>query len=276
MRTITYDTVVNQVARLCQESNMAIEPEIVSVLEEKFAASSGLEHEMLQQIVANNKLAQEKQLPLCQDTGIVVVFLEVGTDLHVDFDLEAAVNAGVAEGYTYLRKSVVGHPLARVNTKDNTPAIIHQRLVAGDKLTISLAPKGAGSENMSGMKMLSPSAGFEGVKEYVLEVIKAAKGKACPPMIVGVGIGGNFEKAPMLAKSALLRPLADEAEHPLDQKLEQELLSAINELGIGTMGVGGIVTALAVKVNSFPCHIASLPVAVNIQCHVARHLTVVL
>lgn len=210
---------------------------------------------------------------MCQDTGMVVVFLEIGSEVFFKGDLEAAINKGVKAAYEegYLRKSVVNHPLERINTKDNTPAIIHTKIVSGEKVKISLAPKGAGSENVSFVKILTPAEGVEGIKKTVLDAIINAGGKPCPPIIVGIGIGGNLEKAALLAKEAILRDIDDEAKHPLDRQLEKELLYEINQTGIGPMGFGGTVTALAVKVNSYPCHIASLPVAVNIQCHAARH-----
>jgi fumarate hydratase subunit alpha len=212
---------------------------------------------------------------MCQDTGIVVVFVEIGRDLKLIGNLEEAINEGVRQGYEegYLRKSVVKHSLDRVNTRDNTPAIIYYNLVDGDKLKITIAPKGAGSENQSRLEMLKPSDGYEGVKKMVLDSVLKAGGNPCPPIIVGVGIGGNFEKSAIMAKEALLRPIEDVSDDEIAARLEEELLTEINELNVGPMGFGGLTTALAVKVNTYPCHIACLPVAVNIQCHSSRHLT---
>ena len=239
---------------------------------------SELGKEIIRRIIDNDILAREKHLPICQDTGVAVVFAEVGYDVHINGDLYNAINEGVALAYTegYLRKSVVKHPLDRVNTKNNTPAIVHVTLVPGDKIKFSVAPKGGGSENMSIVKMLIPADGIEGVKKTVLDVVTAGGGKPCPPIMVGVGIGGNFEKCALLAKEALLREIDDVNDDPILKKLEEELLTEINDTGIGAMGLGGTVTCLAVKVNAHPCHIASLPLAVNIQCHAARHKTAII
>ncbi len=239
---------------------------------------SELGKEIIRRIIDNDILAREKHLPICQDTGVAVVFAEVGYDVHINGDLYGAINEGVALAYTegYLRKSVVRHPLDRVNTKNNTPAIVHVTLVPGDKIKFSVAPKGGGSENMSIVKMLIPADGVEGIKKTVLDVVTAGGGKPCPPIMVGVGIGGNFEKCALLAKEALLREIDDVNDDPILKKLEEELLSEINDTGIGAMGLGGTVTCLAVKVNAHPCHIASLPLAVNIQCHAARHKTAII
>ena len=239
---------------------------------------SELGKEIIRRIIDNDILAREKHLPICQDTGVAVVFAEVGYDVHINGDLYNAINEGVALAYTegYLRKSVVKHPLDRVNTKNNTPAIVHVTLVPGDKIKFSVAPKGGGSENMSIVKMLIPADGIEGVKKTVLDVVTSGGGKPCPPIMVGVGIGGNFEKCALLAKEALLREIDDVNDDPILKKLEEELLTEINDTGIGAMGLGGTVTCLAVKVNAHPCHIASLPLAVNIQCHAARHKTAII
>ncbi len=239
---------------------------------------SELGKEIIRRIIDNDILAREKHLPICQDTGVAVVFAEVGYDVHINGDLYNAINEGVALAYTegYLRKSVVRHPLDRVNTKNNTPAIVHVTLVPGDKIKLSVAPKGGGSENMSIVKMLIPADGVEGIKKTVLDVVTAGGGKPCPPIMVGVGIGGNFEKCALLAKEALLREIDDVNDDPILKKLEEELLSEINDTGIGAMGLGGTVTCLGVKVNAHPCHIASLPLAVNIQCHAARHKTAII
>ena len=246
---------------------------------------------VLGNIVENDLLAREKHLPICQDTGVAVVFVELGSQVVFDGDIYEAINKGVREAYVggYLRKSVVRHPLDRVNTKDNTPAIVHVKIVPGDKVKIDVAPKGGGSENMSLVKMLIPADGVEGIKKLVIETVKKASGKPCPPIIVGLGIGGNFEKCALLAKEALLREIDDVSKRasicgvsvdvnpdPIARKLEEELLEDINKTGIGAMGFGGTKTCLAVKVNTYPCHIASLPVAINIQCHAARHKSCIL
>lgn len=236
---------------------------------------SPLGKEVIGKIVENDLLAAEKRLPICQDTGVAVVMLTIGSEVVFEGDIYEAVNEGVRQAYTegYLRKSVVRHPLDRVNTKDNTPAIVHVKLVPGDVFRIDVAPKGGGSENMSVVKMLIPADGVEGIKKLVLDTVFNAGGKPCPPVIVGIGIGGNFEKCALMAKEALFREIDDRSPDPLAAKLEDELSEEINKLGVGPMGFGGAVTCLAVKVNTFPCHIASLPVAINIQCHAARHKT---
>lgn len=274
MRELDLNLITENVRDMILEAACALEDNIFEKIREAIRnEESQLGKSILEKIAENDELAKRKRIPMCQDTGMVVVFLEVGSEVVFQGDLEEAVNKGVKQAYEegYLRKSVVSHPLDRINTKDNTPAIIHTRIVPGDKVKISLAPKGAGSENVSFVKILTPQAGIDGIKKTVIDAIVAAGGKPCPPIIVGIGIGGNLEKAALLAKEALLRDIDDEAEHPLDRKLEKELLEEINRTGIGPMGFGGSVTALAVKVNSYPCHIASLPVAVNIQCHAARH-----
>jgi fumarate hydratase subunit alpha len=233
---------------------------------------------ILDKILENHEIANSKDIPLCQDTGLVVCFVEIGRELYFDYDLDEAINVGVSQAYTqgYLRKSVVKHPLNRINTLDNTPAVIHHEFIPGDKLIIHIAPKGGGSENMSTLKMLSPSEGREGIIKFVLDTVTSGGGRPCPPLIVGVGIGGNFEKCAWLAKKAILRPLNDLTENPIDRDLEIELMERINKLDVGPMGLGGDTTCIAVKVNSFPCHIASLPVAVNLQCHSARKNEVIL
>lgn len=238
----------------------------------------GLACSILEQIIKNDEIASIENIPMCQDTGITVVFVEIGNDVHLDGDLYEAINNGVRKGYTegYLRKSVVKSPLNRINTKDNTPAIVHVKYVLGDKLKITVCPKGAGSENMSKVKMLVPADGIDGIKKFVLDTIKEAGGRPCPPLVVGVGIGGNLETCALLAKKSLTRDINDESNDPDANKLEKELLEEINELNVGPMGLKGKTTALAVKVNLYPCHIASLPVAINIQCHAARHKEVIL
>ncbi len=239
---------------------------------------SSLGQEVIQRIIDNDLLAREKHLPICQDTGVVVCFVEVGYDVHFDGDLYEAINRGVEKAYVggYLRKSVVRHPLDRVNTKNNTPAIVHVKLVPGDKVKIEVAPKGGGSENMSLVKMLIPADGVEGVKKLVLDTVFNGGGKPCPPVIVGIGLGGNLEKSALLAKESLMREIDDVNPDPILANLEKELYEEINKLGVGPMGFGGSVTCLAVKINAYPCHIASLPVAINIQCHAARHKSCIL
>ncbi len=231
--------------------------------------------QILSQLQENLKIAGEDMIPICQDTGMAVVFLKVGQDVHLEGgSIEDAVNEGVRQGYTegYLRKSVVKDPLIRENTRDNTPAVIHYEIVPGDKVTITVAPKGFGSENMSRVFMLKPADGIEGVKNAVLTAVKDAGPNACPPMVVGVGIGGTFEKCALMAKQALMRPVGSHSDIPYVKEMEEELLSRINGLGIGPGGLGGTTTALAVNVNTYPTHIAGLPVAVNICCHVNRHI----
>ena len=234
--------------------------------------------DILSQIIENDKLAQENSVPMCQDTGLTVVFLEIGRDVHLNGDIYEAINIGVRNGYEkgYLRKSIVQDPFNRVNTKDNTPAIIHTKIVDGDKIKIVIAPKGGGSENMSTVKMMKPSDGVEGVKKFVLDFIDNAGGNPCPPIVVGIGIGGNLEKSALLAKEALLREINDINPIEFYKDLEEELLEKINKLGIGPMGLGGRTTCLSVKIKAHPCHIAQLPVAININCHAARHKEVIL
>ena len=234
--------------------------------------------EILSRIVENFEIADRENLPICQDTGMACVFLKIGQEVHITGDVTEAVNEGVRQGYRegFLRKSVVRDPLNRVNTGDNTPAVVYSELVPGDRVEITVAPKGFGSENMSQIRMLRPSDGLEGVKEFVLKVVQDAGPNPCPPVVVGVGIGGTFDKAAYLAKKALLRPVDEPNADPFYAALERELLEKINTLGIGPQGLGGATTALAVNVEWFPTHIAGLPVAVNINCHVTRHRTEVL
>lgn len=233
---------------------------------------------ILGDLIENQEIARKGFVPLCQDTGVVVVFLEIGYDVRINGDIYQAINEGVRQGYTegYLRKSIVNHPFNRKNTEDNTPAIIHTKLVPGDQVHLKIASKGGGSENMSKVTMLTPADGIEGVKKLVLDTIFNAGGKPCPPIIVGIGIGGNLEKSALLAKEALLRDLHDSSPDESIKKLEEDLYQEINQLGVGPMGVGGETTCLAVKINYFPMHIASLPVAINIQCHSSRHTEVIL
>lgn len=279
MRVIKSATITEKVKEILLEANIDLgKPFIERIKEALEAEKSTLGKSVLSQIIDNSEIAQKRRIPLCQDTGIVVVFVELGYDVRLEDDLYEAINEGVRQAYTegYLRKSVVSHPLQRINTQDNTPAIVHVDLVKGDKIKITVAPKGGGSENMSLVKMLIPADGVEGIKKLVLDTIFHAEGKPCPPLVVGVGIGGNLEKSAILAKKAILRDIDDSNPDPILAKLESELLTEINELGVGPMGFGGITTALAVKILSYPCHIASLPVAINLQCHASRHKSVII
>ena len=279
MRIITGEEITSKLAPVLASACIDIPKDVINALEvAKNSEQSSLAKETLSKIIENDLLAKEKQMPTCQDTGICVCFVEIGYDVKIDGDLYVAINNAVKKAYVdfYLRKSVVKHPIDRANTGDNTPAIVHVKMISGDKLKITVAQKGAGSENMSALKMLIPADGIEGVKKFVIDTVKNAGGKPCPPIVVGVGVGGNFEKCTLLAKEALLRDISDKSSDKICQKLEGELLEEINALGIGAMGFGGTKTCLSVKVNIHPCHIASLPVAVNIQCHASRHKTIVI
>lgn len=272
--------IIEAVADLCMRANYELADDVCNALEKGLACEeSDAGRDVFRQLIENAGIARTEQVPMCQDTGFAVIFLEVGQDLHIaGCSLPDAVNEGVAKGYRegYLRMSIVGHPLKRINTGDNTPAVIHTEIVPGDKLKIIAAPKGGGSENMSGVRMLKPSDGVEGVKKFVVELVEAAGSNPCPPIIVGVGIGGTMDKAAILAKKSLLRPIGEHNPNPDDAQLEMDLLELVNATGIGPAGLGGRITALAVNVETYPCHIASLPVAVNIQCHAARHKEVTL
>ncbi len=280
MREIPVSQISETVADLCVTANQYLPPDVLSAL----TAAAGQEtssrgREILELLVENTRIAASEELPICQDTGMAVVFVELGQEVHIiGGSLTEAINAGVREGYRrgYLRNSVVSDPLERKNTRDNTPAVIHLDLVPGDALRITVLPKGFGSENMSRLTMLKPSDGIEGVKQFVVEAVRLAGGNPCPPIIVGVGIGGTMEKAAILAKTALLRPLPQP--HPKEsiRALEAELLAAINGTGVGPQGLGGVVTALGVKVEIYPTHIAGLPVAVNLSCHASRHAAAVI
>lgn len=280
IKTITTGEITEAVARLCIEANYFLGEDVVNTLEKNREEEISLTgKDILKQLLVNAKIAAEEQMPMCQDTGFAVVFLELGQDVIITGgSLYDAVNSGVRKGYTegYLRKSIVDHPLQRINTGDNTPAVIHTKIVSGDSLKITVAPKGAGSENMSAIKMLKPAEGLEGVKNFVIDTVRAAGPNPCPPVVVGVGIGGTFEKCALLAKEALLRELGTPSHLPDIAAIERDLLEQINGLGIGPQGLGGKTTALAVHVNIYPCHIASLPVAVNINCHATRHKEAVL
>lgn len=276
---ISSQRITEAVARLCIEANRNLPADVSAALARAAEAEeSQMGRQMLSSLEENARIARTEQMPICQDTGMAVVFLDLGQELAVEGDLYAAVNEGVAQGYAqgYLRKSIVRHPLDRVNTGDNTPAIVHLRLVPGDKLKIVVAPKGFGSENMGGIKMLKPSDGRQGVIDYVRSVVDSAGANPCPPIMVGVGIGGTMEYAALLAKRALIRKAGTPAENPVDRELEAEIEGEVNSLGIGPQGFGGTVTAFAVHVESFPTHIAGLPVAVNLNCHAARHAELIL
>ena len=276
IRTIQTDEITKNIKEMCIQANHYLSADMDAAM--KHAADteqSELGKKILHQLQDNLKIADEEMIPICQDTGMAVIFLEVGQDVHFEgAAIENAVNEGVRQGYTegFLRKSVVGDPLIRENTKDNTPAVIHYSIVPGDQVKITMAPKGFGSENMSRVFMLKPADGIEGVKHAILTAVKDAGPNACPPMGVGVGIGGTFEKCALLAKQALTRPVDEHSDIPYVKDLEEEMLSKINQLGIGPGGLGGTTTALAVNINTYPTHIAGLPVAVNICCHVNRHV----
>lgn len=276
IRTVNTDDIVKNIKEMCIEANHYLSKDMDKALKDATASEkSELGKKILNQLQENLKIADEEMIPICQDTGMAVIFLEVGQDVHFEgMAIEDAVNEGVRQGYTegYLRKSVVGDPIIRENTKDNTPAVIHYSIVPGNKVKITLAPKGFGSENMSRVFMLKPADGIEGVKNAILTAVKDAGPNACPPMVVGVGIGGTFEKCAILAKKALTRPVGEYSAIPYVKELEEEMLEKINRLGIGPGGLGGTTTALAVNVNTYATHIAGLPVAVNICCHVNRHV----
>lgn len=280
IRTVQTEMITETIKKMCIEANYSLSSDMVKAMrkaEEK--EESVLGKQILAQLQDNLEIAASDMIPICQDTGMAVVFLEVGQDVHFEGgSLEDAVNEGVRRGYTegFLRKSVVGDPILRENTKDNTPAVIHTRIVEGDRVKITVAPKGFGSENMSRVFMLKPAEGLEGVKNAILTAVKDAGPNACPPLVVGVGIGGTFEKCALMAKKALTREGGKHSDIPYVRKLEEEMLEKINCLGIGPGGLGGTVTALAVNVNTYPTHIAGLPVAVNICCHVNRHTVCVL
>jgi len=279
MRNINAQCITDTVKRLCIEANCHLSGDMKACIADFYDREPWPQaKEILERIIENYQIADEKRQPICQDTGVACVFLKIGQDVHIQGDLIEAVNEGVRQGYGegYLRKSVVRDPLDRVNTGDNTPAMLYTELVPGDKIEITVAPKGFGSENMSQIKMLRPSDGVEGVKDFVVKAVEEAGPNPCPPIVVGVGIGGTFDKAAYLAKKALLRPVDRRNENPFYAALEQELLEKINALGIGPQGFGGMTTALAVNIEQYPTHIAGLPVAVNINCHVTRHKTEVI
>ncbi|MCU6761589.1 L(+)-tartrate dehydratase subunit alpha [uncultured Roseburia sp.] len=275
IREVHVDTIIENLKEMCIQANHYLSSDMDQAMKTAVnTEESELGKKILVQLQENLKIADEEMIPICQDTGMAVIFLEVGQDVHITGgNLNDAVNEGVRRGYTegYLRKSVVKDPLIRENTKDNTPAVIHTEIVSGDQIKITLAPKGFGSENMSRVFMLKPADGIEGVKNAIITAVKDAGPNACPPMVVGVGIGGTFEKCALLAKKALTRNVDQHSEIPYVCDLEKEMLETINKLGIGPGGLGGTTTALAVNINTYPTHIAGLPVAINICCHVNRH-----
>lgn len=276
MREINVEEITETVEKLCIESNYYLPQDVKKSLEYALdKEESPLAKEILQDILKNENIARTNNVPICQDTGLAVIFLELGQDVRlVGGDLNEAINEGVRRGYMngYLRKSAVDDPfIARKNTGDNTPAIIHITIVSGDKVKLIFAPKGGGSENMSALAMLKPSDGISGIKKFVLDTVDKAGSNPCPPIIVGIGIGGTIEKTTLIAKQSLLRTVGEHNSNPEVAKLEEELLEEVNKLGIGPQGFGGRTTALAVNIETFPAHIASMPVAINIQCHVARH-----
>lgn len=276
IRTVKTEEITKNIKEMCIEANYYLSTDMDKAMKDAAESEkSELGKKILNQLQDNLKIAADEMIPICQDTGMAVVFLEVGQDVHFEgAAIEDAVNEGVRQGYKegYLRKSVVGDPIIRENTKDNTPAVIHYSIVPGDKVKLTLAPKGFGSENTSRIFMLKPADGIEGVKNAILTAVREAGPNACPPMVIGVGIGGTFEKCAFLAKKALTRPVKEHSEIPYVRELEEEMLSKINRLGIGPGGLGGTTTALAVNINTYATHIAGLPVAVNICCHVNRHV----
>lgn len=275
MRTINVDVITDNIKEMCIEANHFLSKDMEKALGDAACSEKApLGRQILEQLQENMKIAGEDMIPICQDTGMAVIFMEIGQEVHFEGgSLEEAINEGVRRGYVdgYLRKSVVKDPIFRENTKDNTPAIIHYEMVPGDKVKITVAPKGFGSENMSKVYMLKPADGIEGVKNAILTAVKEAGPNACPPMVVGVGVGGTFEKCAIMAKKALTRPVDKRSDIPYVKELEEEMLQKINCSGIGPGGLGGTTTALAVNINTYPTHIAGLPVGINICCHVNRH-----
>ena len=280
IRTINIKEITTNIKEMCIEANHFLSEDMERAMKQaEKTEQSPLGKKILEQLEENLQIAADDMIPICQDTGMAVIFLEIGQDVHLQGgSLEDAVNEGVRQGYVegFLRKSVVKDPLIRENTKDNTPAVIHYKIVEGSQVKIKVAPKGFGSENMSRVFMLKPADGIEGVKEAVLTAVKEAGPNACPPMVVGIGIGGTFEKCALMAKEALTREVGTHSDIPYVKEMEEELLAKINSLGIGPGGLGGTTTALAVNINTYPTHIAGLPVAINICCHVNRHIVRVL
>ena len=275
MKEINVSKITEVVKNMCIDANYYLTHDVKEKIESAYKQEKWpMAKEILEKILTNIDIAKKEEMPICQDTGMACVFVEIGQDVHIiGGNLKDAINEGIRQGYNegFLRKSVVKDPLDRINTMDNTPAIIYYDIVEGDKLKIKVAPKGFGSENMSQLKMLKPADGLEGIKDFVLKVVKEAGPNPCPPIVVGIGIGGTFDKAANLAKKALVRPLNEKNNNEFYANLEKELLKDVNELGIGPQGFGGKTTALAVNIETYPTHIAGLPVAVNINCHVTRH-----
>ena len=275
MKTVNISEITQNIKEMCIEANHFLTPDMDQALKTATdSEKSPLGKQILNQLQENLKIAGEDMIPICQDTGMAVIFMEIGQDVHFEGgNLEEAINEGVRQGYTegFLRKSVVKDPVRRGNTGDNTPAMIYTEIVPGEQVTVTVGPKGFGSENMSAIRMLKPSAGLQGIKDFILEIVEAAGPNPCPPMVVGVGIGGTFDKAALLAKKALMRPLDTSHPDPFYADLEQEMLKKINDLGIGPQGFGGKTTALGLNIETMPTHIAGMPCAVNISCHVTRH-----
>lgn len=279
MRKISTGQIIESVKNMCIDANYNLSDRIYKCIDHsQQSEASDVGKDILNQLKKNARIASQQQIPICQDTGMAVVFCEVGQEVYIEGNLSEAINEGVKQGYSegFLRKSIVKDPFYRENTKDNTPAIIHYDIVPGDQIKITVAPKGFGSENMSQIHMLAPSDGIEGAKKVILETIERAGGNACPPMVVGVGIGGTFEKAAYMAKKALLRPVGEHSAIQYVKDLEEELLEKANNLGIGPQGLGGSTTVFAIHIDTYPTHIAGLPVAINISCHVTRHCSAVL
>ena len=280
MRTIQVSEITEQIAEMCIEANYSLTPDMVCGLETaKERENSPIGIEILNQLQENLKIAKEDEIPICQDTGMAVIFMEIGQEVHFEGgNLEEAIQEGVRKGYTkgYLRKSVVKDPVRRGNTGDNTPAMLYTEIVPGEQIKITVGPKGFGSENMSQIRMFKPSHGLEGIKDFILEVVETAGPNPCPPMVVGVGIGGTFDKAALLAKKALMRPIDSSNPDEFYADLEKEMLEKINKLGIGPQGFGGKTTAIGLNIETLPTHIAGMPCAVNINCHVTRHKTEVI
>ncbi len=279
MKKINQTAIIENVANLCQEANWYLGDDILKALKDSiYQEESDTGKNILKQIIENARIAATEKVPICQDTGFVVAFVEIGDEVQIDGELEQAINLGIKKGYQegFLRNSIVKSPVDRINTGDNTPAVIHTNLVKGNKLRIVIAPKGGGSENMSKIKMLNPAQGIKGIKNFVLDTINQAGPNPCPPLVIGIGLGGTFEKVALLSKKALLRNINQNHQDDKIADLERELLKEINKLGIGPQGLGKTVTALGVNIEVYPCHIASLPVAVNINCHAHRHKEVIL
>jgi len=279
MRVIKAETVVDGVRKMCMEANFNLNKDMENALINGLQKEeSPIGQQILKDLLKNAEIAKNKRVPMCQDTGMVVVFVEIGEEVFVEGNLKEAINEGIRQGYKegFLRKSIVSDPILRENTKDNTPGVIHYDFVTGDGLKITVAPKGFGSENMGRLKLLKPSDGIEGIKEFIIETVELAGPNPCPPIVIGVGIGGTMDEVTKIAKKALLRPVNENSKLQHIAKLEDEILEAVNDLGIGPQGLGGRVTALGVNIETYATHIAGLPVAVNINCHASRHLEVIL